>query len=165
MATQFGERIRELRTKQTVLLRQLDSQLDVDEWLKERLRKKKEKYNEIMPDFRIATQSLRKGDTLPELQDILNESFTLDPSETKDREALRSKVLLKKFTGYVTAINQPKAKKLKEVRVEALRAGFKNSWEQKDFKTIVTLGDMISQNILLEDEQLLMYYDIAKDRV
>lgn len=58
----------------------------------------------------------------------------------------------------------PKAKKLKEVRVEALRAGFKNNWEQKDFKTIVTLGDKIPQNILLEDEQLLMYYDIAKDR-
>ena len=112
--------------------------------------------------------------TLPELQDILNESFiqeadgkwrTPDPNEAKDREALRSKVLLKEFTGYVTAINQPKAKKIKEVRVEALRTGFKNSWEQKDFKTIVTLGDMIPQNILLEDEQLLMYYDIAKDRV
>jgi len=26
------------------------------------------------------------------------------------------------------------------------------------------LGDKIPQNILLEDEQLLMYYDIAKDR-
>jgi len=147
---------------------------DAIEWLKERLRKKREKYNEIMPAFRIATQSLRKGDTLPELQAILNESFiqeadgkwrTPDHNEAKDRETLRSKVLLKEFAAYVTAINLPKAKKLKEVRVEALRAGFKNSWEQKDFKTIVTLGDMIPQNILLEDEQLLMYYDIAKDRV
>jgi hypothetical protein len=46
-----------------------------------------------------------------------------------------------------------------------LHTGFKNSWEQKDLKTIVTLGDMIPQNILLEGEQLLMYYDIAKDRV
>jgi len=146
---------------------------DAIEWLKERFRKEAQKYQDIMPDFRIATQSLRKGDTLPELQDILNESFiqepdgkwrTPDPNEAKDREALRTKVLLKEFTGYVTAINQPKAKKLKEVRVEALRAGFKNSWEQKDFKTIVTLGDKIPQNILLEDEQLLMYYDIAKDR-
>ncbi len=146
---------------------------DAIEWLKERLRKQAQKYQDIMPDFRIATQSLRKGDSLPELQDILNESFiqeadgkwrTPDPNEAKDREALRTKVLLKEFTGYVTAINQPKAKKLKEVRVEALRAGFKNSWEQKDFKTIVTLGDKIPQNILLEDEQLLMYYDIAKDR-
>jgi hypothetical protein len=44
-------------------------------------------------------------------------------------------------------------------------SGFKNSWEQKDFKTIVTLSDMIPQNILLEDEQLLMYYDITKDRM
>ena len=147
---------------------------DAIEWLKDRLRKQVQKYQDIMPDFRIATQSLRKGDTLPELQDILNESFiqetdgkwrTPDPNEAKDRELLRTKVLLKEFAAYVTAINQPKAKKLKEVRVEALRAGFKNSWEQKDFKTIVTLGDMIPQNILLEDEQLLMYYDIAKDRI
>jgi hypothetical protein len=42
------------------------------------------------------------------------------------------------------------------VRVEALRAGFKNCWEQKDFKTIVALGDMIPQNILLKNEQWLM---------
>jgi DNA modification methylase len=147
---------------------------DAIEWLKDRLRKQAQKYQDIMPDFRIATQSLRKGDTLPELQDILNENFiqetdgrwrTPDPNEAKDREALRSKVLLKEFNGYVTAINQPRAKKLKEVRVEALRAGFKNCWEQKDFKTVVTLGEMIPQNILLEDDQLLMYYDIAKDRV
>lgn len=146
---------------------------DAIEWLKDRLRKQAQKYQDIMPDFRIATQSLRKGDTLPELQDILNENFiqesdgrwrTPDPNEAKDREALRTKVLLKEFNGYVTAISQPRAKKIKEVRVEALRAGFKNCWEQKNFKTIVTLGDMIPQNILLEDEQLLMYYDIAKDR-
>ena len=43
---------------------------------------------------------------------------------------------------------------MKEVRVEALRAGFKNCWEQKDFKTFVTLDDLIPQNMLLEDEQL-----------
>jgi len=147
---------------------------DAIEWLKNRLSKQAQKYQDIMPDFRVATQSLRKGDTLPELQDILNENFiqesdgrwrTPDPNEAKDREALRTKVLKKEFNGYVTAISQPRAKKLKEVRVEALRAGFKSCWEEKDFKTIVTLGDMIPKNILLEDEQLLMYYDIAKDRI
>ena len=150
------------------------SESDAIEWLKDRLRKQGQKYQDIMPEFRKATQSLRKGDTLPELQDILNENFIQDtdgkwrtpnPNEAKDREALRTKVLLKEFGTYVAAISQPKAKKLKEVRVEALRAGFKRSWEQKDFNTIVKLGDMIPQNILLEDEQLLMYYDIAKDRV
>ena len=147
---------------------------DAIEWLKDRLRKDKQKYQDITNDWKVATQALRKGDKLPELLDILKEGFiqetdgrwrTPDPNEAKDREALRTKMLLKEFNGYVTAISQPRAKKLKEVRVEALRAGFKNCWEQKDFKTIVTLGDMIPQNILLEDEQLLMYYDIAKDRV
>ena len=67
---------------------------DAIEWIKERLRKQAQKYQDIMPDFRIATQSLRKGDILPELQDILNESFiqeadgkwrTPDPNEAKDR--------------------------------------------------------------------------------
>ena len=147
---------------------------DAIEWLKDKLRNDPKKYQDIMPEFRIATQSLRKGDTLPELQDILTENFiqgsdgtwrTPDPNEAKDREALRNKVLLKEFNSYIAVISQPKAKKLKEVRVEALRAGFKSCWEQKNFKAIVALGDMIPQSILLEDEQLLMYYDIAKDRV
>jgi hypothetical protein len=149
------------------------SENDGIEWLKNELKSPKT-IQDIHPKWLKAIASIRKNDILPELRDILSENFmqetdgkwrTPDPNEAKDREALRSKVLLKEFNGYVTAISQPKAKKLKEVRVEALRAGFKNSWEQKDFKTIVTLGDMIPQNILLEDEQLLMYYDIAKDRI
>lgn len=150
------------------------NETDAIEWLKARLRETPQKYQDIMPDFRIATQSLRKGVTLPELKDLLEHSFIQapdgcwcmpNPNEAKDREALRTKVLLKEFGSYVTACNQPKPKKLKEVRVEALRAGFKSCWEQKVFKTIVVVGDLIPQNILLEDEQLLMYYDIAKDRV
>ena len=56
-------------------------------------------------------------------------------------------------------------KKLKDVRLEALRAGFKNSWEKKDWGVIVNIADKIPQNLLMEDEQLLMYYDIAKDRM
>lgn len=109
-----------------------------------------------------------------ELRDLLEQNFIKDLdgrwhipdlSRAKVREAMRSQVLLKEFNDYATSISQPRSKKLKEVRVEALRAGFKNCWEQKDFKTILTLGDMIPQNIPLEDEQLLMYYDIAKDRV
>ncbi|MDX1908008.1 MAG: DNA methyltransferase [Bacteroidia bacterium] len=147
---------------------------DAIEWLKDRLRRQPQKYQDLMPDFRKTAQVLRKGDTLPELQDILQENFiqesdgrwrTPDPHEAKDREALRTQALIKEFGTYLAAIRQPKAKKLKEVRIEALRAGFKYCWGQSDFKTIVTVGDMIPQNILLEDEQLLMYYDFAKDKV
>jgi len=127
-----------------------------------------------MPEFRIATQSLRKGDTLPELQVILEENFiqekdgswrSPDPNEAKDRDLLRTKNLLKVFKTYLSEMEKPKPKKLKEVRVEALRAGFKNAWDSKDFDTILKVGDFIPQAILLEDEQLLMYYDVAKDRL
>jgi DNA modification methylase len=143
------------------------------DWLRSEL-KQPQTVSDLHPKWMKAISSIRKSDILPELKDILNENFiqepngkwrTPDPNEAKDREILRTKVLLKEYMGYLNAIGQPKAKRLKEVRVEALRAGFKNSWEKKDFKTIVSLGDMIPQNILLEDEQLLMYYDIAKDRV
>lgn len=59
---------------------------------------------------------------------------TPDPNESKDREALRTKMLLKEFNNYITAISQPKAKKLKEVRVEALRAGIKKLLGTKRFQ-------------------------------
>ncbi len=64
------------------------------------------------------------------------------------------------FGKQITEVN-----KLKELRAKALHADFNKHWEQKDYKTIVSLSDTIPQNILLEDEQLLMYYDITKDRL
>ena len=152
----------------------ISNESDAIEWLKDRLRKKSQTYQDIVTDFRIATQALPKGDFMPELQDMLNQSFIQeadgrwrisDLNEAKDREKLRAKILLKDFNEYLKIVNQLRSKKLKEVRVEALRAGFKDCWEKKDFTTIILLGDKIPQNLLLEDEQLLMYYDIAKDRV
>ncbi len=152
----------------------VSNESDAIEWLKDRLRKEPQKYQDITNDWKIATQAFRKGDTLPELKLILEQGFiqesngrwrTPDPSESKDREILRNTALMKDFNSYVLAISESKAKKLKEVRVEALRAGFKSCWERKDFRTIVSMGEMIPQNILLEDEQLLMFYDIAKDRI
>ncbi|RZK26777.1 MAG: DNA methylase [Flavobacterium sp.] len=143
------------------------------EWIRNEL-KLSQTYQELHPKWMQAITAIRKGDILPELKDILNENFIQisngkwripDLSEAKDRELIKTKKLLNEFQSYVQLINMPRAKKLKETRVEALRAGFRNSWEKKDFETIVKVGDMIPQNILLEDEKLLMYYDIAKDRV
>lgn len=54
---------------------------------------------------------------------------------------------------------------IKEARVEALRAGFKQCYQEKDFKTIVQIGDRIPNNLLMEDEVLLQFYDIASSRV
>jgi hypothetical protein len=64
----------------------------------------------------------------------------------------------------VEVAQKPKAK-LKEVRVEAVRAGFKQCYIDKDFQTIVMVGDKIPQNLLTEDEILLQFYDIAINHV
>lgn len=59
---------------------------------------------------------------------------------------------------------KPKGR-IREARVEALRAGFKECYQEKDFKTIVHIGDRIPNNLLIEDEVLLQFYDIAASRI
>lgn len=147
---------------------------DAVQWIKEKLEIKPLKYNELMPEFRKANTATRKGEKEFELKTILDENFielkdgswrVPDHHEAKDRELIRTKALLKEFDHYLTDLEKADTKKIKDVRLEALRAGFKRGWEQKDWGTIVNLADRIPQNLLMEDEQLLMYYDIAKDRM
>jgi len=144
------------------------------EWLRSELKKKAQSYSEIHPKWMQATTAIRKGDILPELQTILEQNFIQQEDgnwrvpnmdEAKDREALRNKALLKEFEAYVDQATGQGAKKLKEARVEALRAGFQDCWDSKDFKTIVQVGEKLPKNLLQEDDQLLMFYDIATDRV
>ncbi|MDD2262398.1 MAG: DNA methyltransferase [Clostridia bacterium] len=117
--------------------------------------------------------NMRKGDTLPEMRTILEENFLKndkgqwylpDPENEADLEKLRAKRLLKQFETYKTEAYKPKGR-IKEARVEALRAGFKECYQEKDFKTIVHIGDRIPNNLLMEDEVLLQFYDIASSRV
>lgn len=142
-------------------------------WLREVL-KKPQTRADLHPLWMQAITAIRKGDVLPDLSDLLNENFIQltngawrvpDLNEAKDREVLRTKSLLKEFARYEAELQAGKTKRLKEVRSEALHAGFRDCWERKDFATIVLVGDRIPANLLLEDEKLLMYYDIAKDRV
>lgn len=71
---------------------------------------------------------------------------------------------MREFKVYVEVAQKPRGK-IKEARVEALRAGFKQCYQDKDFATIVAVGDRIPQNLLTEDEQLLQFYEIASSRV
>ncbi len=175
-AAEYEEQKRKLgMTKQIdFLFDVIYSESDALAWLKDRLARKPQKYQDIQPEFLKANTATRKGEKEIELKTLLEENFIEladgcyrcpDPSEEKDREALRTKALLKEFNHYLESANDPKTKKLKELRVEALRTGFKACWEKKDFASIVVLGEKMPQNLLLEDEQLLMFYDIAKDRV
>ena len=143
------------------------------EWLKNLLSDGGKTYQEIQPEWMIAINGLRKNDILPELKQILEENFIEESNgkwrlpniqDDKDVNALRTKALLKEFKIYVDVAQKPKAK-IKEARVEALRAGFKQCYVDKDFQTIVTVGNKIPQNLLTEDEVLLQFYDIAQSKL
>ena len=48
---------------------------------------------------------------------------------------------------------------------EAIRAGFDDCWKQRDYKTIVHVGERLPEAVLQEGPALLMYYDNACGRV
>ena len=54
--------------------------------------------------------------------------------------------------------------KLKVVRSEALRTGFKECWQEGDYRTIVDMAKRVRDQIIQEDPALLMYYDNAMMR-
>ena len=83
-----------------------------------------------------------------------------DPNKAGDLEKLRDKALLKEFEEYKQA-----KKKLKVFRLEAVRVGFKKSWQERDYATIVAVADKIPSNVLEEDPKLLMWYDQAVTRI
>lgn len=90
--------------------------------------------------------------------------YVADPNKQADLEKLREKSLLREFAVYVVEINSSK-KKLKQFRLEAIRAGFKKAWGDKDYKTIVDIGSKLPEAVLQEDDKLLMYYDNAQIRL
>ena len=86
--------------------------------------------------------------------------YVPDPNKAGDLEKLREKALLKEFEEYKEA-----KKKLKVFRLEAVRAGFKKAWQQRDYAVIVAVADKIPNNVLEEDPKLLMWYDQAVTRM
>jgi len=95
------------------------------------------------------------------LKKALHRWYVPDPNKQADLEKLREKALLREFNLYVEEMTTSK-KKLKVFRTEAIRAGFKKAWSEKDFQTIITVGDRLPETIIQEDDKLLMYYDNAQ---
>ena len=85
--------------------------------------------------------------------------YVPDPNKTGDLEKLREKALLKEFEGYKEV-----KKKLKVFRLEAVRAGFKKAWQERDYAVIIAVADKIPNKVLEEDPKLLMWYDQAVTR-
>jgi len=75
-------------------------------------------------------------------------------------EKKREKTLLKEFEEYQASTSR----KLKGIRLEVLRAGFKAAWAVKDYKVIIAIAQKIPEEALQEDEKLLLWYDQALTR-
>lgn len=86
--------------------------------------------------------------------------YVPDPNKAIDLEKKREKALLKEFEIYVGVTGR----KLKEFRLEVLRAGFKAAWGNRDYQTIIKVAQKIPQEALQEDEKLLLWYDQALTR-
>ena len=83
-----------------------------------------------------------------------------DPSKAQDLEKKRETALLREFEGYQAETGR----KLKEFRLEVLRAGFKAAWGAKNYKAIIAIAQKIPEDALQEDEKLLLWYDQALTR-
>jgi len=87
--------------------------------------------------------------------------YVPDPNKAGDLEKLRERALMREFEEY----RESKQKRLKVFRIEAVRAGFKKAWQERDYATIVAVADKIPNNVLEEDPKLLMWYDQAVTRM
>jgi hypothetical protein len=112
--------------------------------------------------------------------------YVPDPAKAVDVEAVRNKRLLQEFWDLCaeTGISRPTGpsaqrtlhlvtptsakktgrKKLKEVRTEAVRLGFKECFATKDYSTILAIAEHLPANVIGEDEQLQMMHDMAEMR-
>jgi len=86
--------------------------------------------------------------------------YVPDPNKAEDLEKLRERALLREFDEY----GDSKQKRLKIFRLEAVRAGFRRAWQERDYATIIAVASKIPENVLQEDPKLLMWYDQALTR-
>lgn len=112
--------------------------------------------------------------------------YVPDPNKASDLEKLRERALLREFWEYLppgykpakpespdgflpglepAASAIPKGKKIRILRLEAVRAGFKHCWQARDYRTIIAVAQRIPENVLQEDPKMLMWYDQAVTRM
>ncbi len=125
-------------------------------------------YQDIQPKFLRELHKARHED-LPELSHVLAQNFLKDeqdrwyvpdPARQEDLEKLRERSLLREFGEYAGSKGR-----LRTFRTEAVRAGFKHAWHERDYGLIVKVAERLPESVLQEDAGLLMYYDNALMRV
>ncbi len=134
------------------------------QWVRRQLHEQPMTYQELQPLF-LKERVWDKLEQSVELRTILEQNFVEDgkgkwhvpdPKNEAHLEQLRNRALLKEFQQYLDVKG-----KLKIVRTEALRAGFKDAWQRKDYTTIVQMAKRVPDAVIQEDQALLMYFDNA----
>ena len=163
------------------------------QWLRNRLEKNPATYQDLHPEFLQELHQV-KHEKMPELMTILEQNFLKDDQDrwyvpdiarAEDLEKIRERYLLREFWTYLPTDYKPQpesiqlsllgngerptaglsGKKIKIVRTEAVRIGFKTCWAERDYMTIIVVAERLPKNIIQEDPDLLMYYDNALMRV
>ena len=83
--------------------------------------------------------------------------YVPDPRKAGDLGELRDRALLREFDEYADSTLE----RLKVFRAEAIRAGFRRAWRERDYRTIIVVARKIPESVLQEDQKLLMWYDQA----
>jgi hypothetical protein len=136
------------------------------QWVRRLLAEKPMTYQDLQPLYMKEAQRVWEKHEQPlELRTILDQNFVEDqdgtwrvpdPKKEADLEQIRNRALMKEFQQYLDTKG-----KLKLVRTEALRAGFKECWQKSDYSTIVQMARRVPDAVIQEDQALLMYYDNA----
>jgi hypothetical protein len=134
------------------------------QWVRRQLTDQAMTYQDLSPLYMKEAQRVWEKHEQPlELLTILEQNFIKDPDNTwripdpkkeADLEHLRHRVLMKEFQQYLETKGN-----LKLVRTEALRAGFKECWQTKDYTTIVQMAKRIPEAAIQEDHASLLKGD------
>jgi hypothetical protein len=134
-------------------------------WVRHHLEDKPTTYTDLQPLYMQEAQRVWDKHEQPlELRMILEQNFIEDkgtwsvPDANNEvhLEQLRHRALMKEFQQYFDTRGR-----LKVVRTEALRAGFKECWQKKDYTTIIQMAKRVPDAVIQEDQALLMYFDNA----
>jgi hypothetical protein len=133
------------------------------QWVRRQLSDEPMTYKRLQPIYMKEAQRVWEKHEQPlELRTILEQNFieesngnwrVPDPNKESDLEQVRHRFLIKEFQQYLGTKG-----KLKVVRMEALRAGFKECWQKKDYTSILQMAKRVPEAVIEEDQALLMYF-------
>lgn len=136
-------------------------------WLRRYLGSKALAFSAIQPAF---FQEVQKGtagwDELPDLKELLDQNFVADgrdrylvpdPKKAEHLEQLREAELVKVFDGYAAGTGP-----LDQFRAEAVKAGFKRAYRDRDFGMIIKVGMRIPVEAFNDDTALMHYFRNAE---